>query len=109
MFEIIFISFVISFCEIIGQTYLRGFVDALSNGEILHNYFLICVMYYVCLCALLFVSYDHGTLGEVNALWSSVSVIVILLVSYFVWGEDITFTDFLGSLSVFIGIMILVS
>jgi hypothetical protein len=61
----------------------------------------------VCLAYLLYKAYDIFSMGEVNALWAAISVILILIMSVNVWGEKITERELVGVSMVIVGICIL--
>ena len=67
-------------------------------------YFLLAVMLYALVCGCLSKCYDHQQMGSVNAVWSSASIIAIILVGVLAYHETITAKDILGICLMVVGI-----
>ena len=53
--------------------------------------FFIAIVLYATICYLLFLCYlNRGKLGQINMMWSSISIVSGILVGYFVFGESVT-------------------
>jgi drug/metabolite transporter (DMT)-like permease len=80
---IILTIIVIVACETIAQSCLK-------QSEKQSVYFFIAMVLYGVICYLLYICYTYrGKLGQVNLLWSSFSIISVILAGYFLYGESI--------------------
>lgn len=75
------------------------------NGDI--KYYALGVFFYALLGLFLIEMYKYKGMGMTNALWSSISVISILLVGHLYWKEPITRLDLLGVIVALIGITLI--
>jgi len=74
-----------------------------------HTYqFAIGVLFYACVgfCLIRAYQYEYKSMGMINVIWSSLSVLSILLIGYFYWGEDIKYMEILGAVFVVIGLIL---
>lgn len=62
-----------------------------------------------CYCVVaygLYVAYKWKTVGIVNALWSSISILLMLVIGYFVFEERLKLYQWIGIVMIIIGICI---
>lgn len=80
---IILAVLLIVLCETLAQTCLK-------RSEQQSLYFFIALFLYAVVCYLLVVCYfNNGRLGQVNLMWSSLSIISVITVGYFLFDESI--------------------
>ena len=59
-------------------------------------FMIVAVMCYFFICILLNKCYDFNGMGKTNFMWSVLSIIIILLLGYFMFNEKLTKYDILG-------------
>jgi len=65
--------------------------SCIKQSEQQYILFFIAIVLYATICYLLLLCYmNHGKLGQINMMWSSVSIISGILVGYFIFGESVT-------------------
>ena len=80
---IILLVLLIVICETLAQTCLKR-----SDQQAV--YFVIALFLYGLVCYLLVACYfNQGGMGQVNLMWSSISIISVITVGYLVFGESI--------------------
>ena len=62
---------------------------------------------YVLVCVGLYNAYFHRGIGIVNAMWSGVSVLLMITIGRFFFHEKIMLIEWVGVAFVFVGIVIL--
>lgn len=72
----------ISILEICGQTCIRKYRE---DGHI--QFIILGIILYLIVVALLFHSYRYHGMGIINLLWSCLSIIMAIIVGYFVFNE----------------------
>jgi len=81
---VILIIMLIVICEMAAQSCIK-------QSEQQSVLFFIAIVLYATICYLLFLCYmNRGKLGQVNMMWSSVSIVSGILVGYFIFGESVT-------------------
>lgn len=81
---VILIIMLIVICEMTAQSCIK-------QSEQQSVLFFIAIVLYATICYLLFLCYmNRGKLGQVNMMWSSVSIVSGILVGYFIFGESVT-------------------
>ncbi|VBB18616.1 Putative multidrug transporter EmrE [Yasminevirus sp. GU-2018] len=96
---LVYVSFIIVF-EALAQ---NAFKFCHNNGD--KRGFVCGVFFYGAVGFFLMKMYDYQSMGIVNVLWSALSVVAIMLLGHYCWGEKITANDIIGSILVFIGIV----
>jgi len=88
--------------------------EAMSQGSLKsyylgrgNKYFILGLFGYLVVSILLTRSYKYDGMGEVNMLWSGLSVITILLVGYTIYGEKIHWHDFFALIFIMLGIVLI--
>jgi multidrug transporter EmrE-like cation transporter len=80
---IILAVLLIVLCETLAQACLK-------QSEKQSIFFIIALFLYAVVCYLLVVCYfNNGRLGQVNLIWSSLSIISVITVGYFLFDESI--------------------
>jgi len=80
---IILIILIIVICEMTAQSCIK-------QSEQQSVLFFIAIVLYATICYLLFLCYmNRGKLGQVNMMWSSVSIVSGILVGYLLFGESV--------------------
>jgi drug/metabolite transporter (DMT)-like permease len=66
---------------------------------------MIGVLFYACVgfCLIKAYQYEYKSMSMISVLWSALSVISILLVGYFYWGDDINYMEIIGVILVISG------
>lgn len=100
--EVIPILLLIIISEAITQSSIRYYY---LTEDVL--YFLTAIFGYVLVCIFLVVAYRRTQFGLTNALWSALSIIVMLSIGLIVFKESIPSHDLLGVFFIFIGFSII--
>jgi multidrug transporter EmrE-like cation transporter len=74
-----------------------------SHAEGCKLYFLLGVLGYTIVSVLLYYSFEQRSMPIVNTLWNASSIILIILVSLYVYKETLTMWDWIGMIFVTIG------
>jgi multidrug transporter EmrE-like cation transporter len=101
---LIYVIFIVVF-ETLAQHSFK-----MSHKEGTLTYYLLGVGFYACVGFLLIRSYEtnYKSIGIINLLWCSISVITIMLLGYFFWDEKITYNEIVASILIVIGILLIV-
>ena len=101
---LIYVAFIVLF-ETLAH---HSFKMSHKNGTIKH--FLLGVGFYACVGFLLIRTYEtkYKSIGVINLLWSSLSVLTVMLLGYFFWDEKITYNEIVASILIVIGILLIV-
>ena len=86
--------------EICGQSCLRK----LHAEPEKYYLFFVALLFYAGICFLLMKSYSFKSMGSVNALWSSISVLTIFLTGLILFNEPITLKALIGAILIIAGI-----
>lgn len=70
-------------------------------------YFFFAIIGYTIVCYLLYYSYDHRSIGIINALWSALSIISITSIGIYFYHEKLYLWDFFGMILIIIGIYLI--
>lgn len=106
MIYLIIIILFIAIFECIAQGCLKKYYNNPLPANKYLYFLAICA--YSIICLLLIQSYNYKTMGLVNVLWSGISVLVILSLGVFYFGEKITTLDKIGVGLVLVGISFIV-
>lgn len=96
---LVYVAFIILF-ETLAQ---HSFKLCHSEADIYK--YLLGVLFYGFVWYFLIRAYEHRTMGMINVLWSSMSVLTVMTLSYFYWGENVTYNDIIGSVFVIVGLL----
>jgi multidrug transporter EmrE-like cation transporter len=81
---VVLIIMLIVICEMTAQSCIK-------QSEQQSVLFFIAIVLYATICYLLFLCYmNRGKLGQVNMMWSSISIVSGILVGYFIFGESVS-------------------
>ena len=87
--------------EAIAQYFIKKY------NEIPHPmYYILGIIFYALVAFLLNTSYNYSSMGMSQMLWSGMSVIAILLVGSFFFGETIEKNEWIGMIFIIIGLVI---
>ena len=78
-----------------------------SKQPLCWYYFILAILGYTAVCTLLYFSYDHKSMGIINALWSAFSIISITIVGAYFYHEKMYYWDIFGMISIIIGIFLI--
>lgn len=95
---LVYVAFIILF-ETLAQ---HSFKLCHSEGNFYK--YLLGVMFYGLVGFFLIKAYEYRSMGMINVLWSSLSVLSVMLLSYFYWEEKITYNDIIGTALVILGL-----
>ena len=81
------------------------------NIKLFHQYsklfnYILGVFLYAIITYLLFLSYDKSSMGMTQVLWSGASVITIVLIGSLVFGEKISFNEWIGIFLILSGVLV---
>lgn len=80
---VILIIMIIVICEMTAQSCIK-------QSDKTYILFFIAIILYTTICYLLFLCYmNRGKLGQINMMWSSISIISGIIVGYFIFGESV--------------------
>jgi multidrug transporter EmrE-like cation transporter len=96
-----YIILMIVFFECIAQYFIRKYHEL----PLLH-YYVLGVMFYAVISYLLHKSYDYSKMGVTQALWAGLSIITIMLLGSFVFGDKIESHEWLGIMIIIVGVLI---
>lgn len=96
---LLIIVFLIALMEAIAQYFIRKYHDIPY-----FIYYSLGVLFYGIVTYLLNLSYDYSTMGMTQVLWSGFSVISILFVGSFFFGETIEMNEWVGILFILSGV-----
>lgn len=85
---------------------------AQSSVQWAHRYqstwhFLLALMCYAVVCFFLYVAYNYQGVGIVNALWSGMTIVMMLAIGYFVFEERLTRWEWVGVAFIVTGMLII--
>lgn len=89
----------VSLFEVIGQTVI-GFARKLNNKTLL----ILATICYAFVVLFLYIANKYKTVGIINALWSGLSIILMLLVGHYFFGERLSIYEWVGIMFIFVGI-----
>ena len=69
-------------------------------------YYILGIIFYALVAFLLNTSYNYSSMGMSQMLWSGMSVVAILLVGSFFFGETIEKNEWIGMIFIIIGLII---
>lgn len=95
------IIFLISCCEALAQSLLHY-----SNSTQNILFFIIAVLFYILASFFIYKAYDYKGVGMVNAIWSGMSIILMVSIGVFIFNETIEDYEWLGIILIIIGILI---
>lgn len=98
---LLYIILLIVFFECIAQFFIRKFHELPRT-----HYYIIGVVFYAIVSFLLHKSYSYSTVGMAQALWSGLSIVAILSIGTFVFGEKIESHEIFGVLVILAGVSI---
>lgn len=102
MMILIYVVFMVVFETMAHHSFKKCHIDG-------HTYqYILGVIFYACVgfCLIRAYQYEYKSMGIINVIWSSLSVLSIILVGYFYWGENITNMEILGVIFVVIGLIL---
>lgn len=67
----------------------------------------ISVLCYAAVSAFLYKAYAYKGIGMVNVMWSGMSILLMLSIGYFIFGERISYSEWIGVLLISLGIVII--
>ena len=102
MFQILLVIVLLSIVEALSMCSLKKYQN--NSGTI---YFVIAVILYSVVCALLVKLYGFGKIGLINVLWSGLSVIIVLLFGIIFFKEAVHFHDIIAIALIMTGISII--
>lgn len=91
---------------LISETAAITFLKEFSLNPVWY-YFLIGMVFYTMVAFFLTKSFNYEGMGIVNTLWSAFSVLLVVLVGYFYFNEQVNLAQIGGMSSVVTGITIL--
>jgi multidrug transporter EmrE-like cation transporter len=95
----------ISISECLGQSCLKTYHENPSKLWL----WILGVLFYTIVCALLVMSYKYKGMGIVNVIWSGISVLIIVSTGVLFFEETITWLDKIGIALILTGIGCVVS
>lgn len=101
---LLLLTFCIATSELLAQSSLRYMHD--YNGN--YKYFIFAILCYSITSYLLLQAYNYRGIGIVNALWSGMSIILILSVGVFFFKEKTNIYDKIGITIIIIGILLII-
>jgi len=100
MYRIILILMIV-LSESIGQYFIKKY-----NQIPKPIYYIYGVFFYLIVIFILSKIYSNSTLGIVQLLWSGLSVLSVLIIGHFVFGEEITSNEWIGIILILSGVII---
>lgn len=70
-------------------------------------HFAYAILFYVAVCAALYVAYNYKGVGVVNALWSGMSIVLMLAIGYFIFEERLQPMEWIGIAFILAGMSII--
>jgi small multidrug resistance pump len=94
--------FMVAVAEAIGQT-------SINLSRVQHNWWWmgLALLAYAAVAFGLYMSYAYKGVGIVNALWSGLSVLIMVVIGLLVFREEISRVEWLGVVLILCGILIL--
>lgn len=71
-----------------------------------YMYLVLAIGFYICVCFTVYVAYNYKGIGMVNALWSAIDIVLLLLVGVLLFGEKLSNIEYLGIVFIVIGIIL---
>jgi multidrug transporter EmrE-like cation transporter len=102
MIQLIFIVLSIALFEALAQSSIQYARMYMKPIGILAGMF--C---YAAVAMLLYAAYKYRKLGIVNALWSSLSIVMMLAIGYFFFQEKLSILDKVGVVFILIGVIVI--
>ena len=98
---LLLIILAIAMMEAVAQYFIRRYHEIPYTA-----YYILGVIFYAVVAYLLQKTYHYSTMGMSQVLWSGMSVITILMVGSFAFGEHIEYNEWVGILFILAGIVI---
>jgi multidrug transporter EmrE-like cation transporter len=98
--NVYFIILLVSCFEALAQTCI--YYSHLTKNYV---YLILAIGFYICVCFTVYAAYNYKGIGMVNALWSAIDIVLLLLVGVLVFKENISAQEYLGILFIIIGII----
>ena len=97
-----FILLLLVIIEIIAETLIHKSINNI-------NYLYIGILFYILVSILLylFLKYYDGSFAIGNTIWQVSNILLISLISYFIFKEKLYYKDIIGLLFIIIGIIII--
>lgn len=77
-----------------------------SNVSKNYLYLIVGIALYVCVAFAIYNAYDYKGVGMVNAIWSAISIILLVMIGIMVFKEKITIQEYVGILFIIMGIFL---
>ena len=100
MYRIILILMIV-LSESIGQYFIKKY-----NQIPKPIYYIYGIFFYLIVIFILSKVYSNSPLGIVQLLWSGLSVLSVLIIGHFIFGEEITSNEWIGIILIISGIVI---
>lgn len=98
---LVLIIFAIAIMESIAQYFIKKYHEIPYLA-----YYLLSIFFYSIIVYLIHKSYDYASMGMTQILWSGASVVSILFVGSFFFGETIELNEMMGIIFILSGIII---
>lgn len=99
---LLFYILCVAIFETAGQSFLK-----LANTRKTTIYFILGIASYAFVSTFLYLSYTYKGVGLVNALWSGISILMMMLVGYFFFKERFATTELIGVGLILAGIIVI--
>jgi multidrug transporter EmrE-like cation transporter len=69
-------------------------------------YLVLAIGFYICVCFTVYTAYNYKGIGMVNALWSAIDIVLLLIVGVLIFNEKLSKNEYIGILFIIIGIIL---
>jgi multidrug transporter EmrE-like cation transporter len=92
---------------------LVALLEALAQCSIYYSnvskndaFFILGIFFYVCVSFAVYKAYHYKGIGMVNAIWSAIVIVLLLIVGVLLFKEKISTQEFIGIAFIIIGIIL---
>lgn len=91
---------------VIAEAFAQSIIEYVHHNK---NYYLllIALVFYAILALFLLVAYRYKSIGITNSICGGMGIIVMILISRFIFNDKITLHDYIGILLILMGILLI--
>lgn len=88
-------------CEALAQSTI--YYSNVSKNNI---YLMLGIILYIFVAFAIYQAYNYKGVGMVNAIWSAISIILLIMIGLFIFNENISTQEYVGIIFIILGIVL---